>query len=118
MKNKIELSPNREEIINLLTEGYSTRFVEDYISREYGENISHTTLARYRRDNLSYKEMPSDNPKEQFPIDYLISDVLQIKVEAHNIQNEKLYQYADYMEKRLMQFKKGEIEFVKDIQGD
>ena len=47
-----------------------------------------------------------------FPIDYLISDILQMKVISHNIMNEQLFQYADYLEKRLLQIKKGEIELT------
>ena len=54
---------------------------------------------------------------EPFPIDYLISDVLQMKVEAHNIMNDKLFYYADYLEKRLLQLKKGEIELTTDVPG-
>lgn len=53
----------------------------------------------------------------KFPIDYLISDVLQMKVEAHNIMNDKLFFYADYLEKRLLQIKKGEIELTTDVPG-
>ena len=115
MKNKIELSPNREEIINLLTAGHSTRNIEDYLYHKYGEKISHVTLAKYRRDNISYEGIPSDNSKEEYPIDYIIADVLQMKVEAHNIQNDKLFYFADYLEKRLLQFKKGEIEFIREV---
>ena len=47
-----------------------------------------------------------------FPIDYLISDILAMKLEAHNIMNDKLFNYADYIEKRLLQIKKGEIELT------
>lgn len=54
---------------------------------------------------------------EPFPVDYLISDVLQMKVEAHNIMNDKLFYYADYLEKRLLQIKKGEIELTTDVPG-
>ena len=57
----------------------------------------------------------SKNPTEKFPIDYLIQDVLQMKVEAHNIQNDKLFYFADYLERRLFEFKKGEIEFTREV---
>lgn len=57
----------------------------------------------------------SKNPTENFPIDYLIQDVLQMKVEAHNIQNDKLFYFADYLERRLFEFKKGEIEFTREV---
>ena len=57
----------------------------------------------------------SKNPTEKFPIDYLIQDVLQMKVEAHNIQNDKLFYFADYLERRLFEFKKGEIEFSREV---
>ena len=50
--------------------------------------------------------------KEVFPIDWLISDILAMKLEAHNIMNDKLFNYADYIEKRLLQIKKGEIELT------
>ena len=56
--------------------------------------------------------MEEEMKNEIFPIDYLISDVLQMKVEAHNIMNDKLFYYADYLEKRLIQIKKGEIELT------
>ena len=56
--------------------------------------------------------------KEKVPIDWLIQDVLVMKVEAHNIQNKKLFEYCDYLERRLMQFKKGEVEFVKELKND
>ena len=54
--------------------------------------------------------------KEKVPIDWLIADVLSMKKEAWEIQNKKLFEYADYLEKRLFQIKRGEIELeTEDI---
>ena len=61
-----------------------------------------------------------DYPTEigRVPIDYLISDVLLMKLTAHEIRSDKLFQLADCLEKRLMQFKKGEIEFTREVPGN
>lgn len=47
--------------------------------------------------------------EEKLPIDWLIADVLSMKVEAWNIQNGKLFNYCSYLEKRLLQVKRGEL---------
>ena len=47
--------------------------------------------------------------EEKLPIDWLIADVLSMKVEAWQIQNKKLFEYCNYLEKRLFQVKKGEV---------
>ena len=53
---------------------------------------------------------------EKLPIDWLIADVLAMKCEAWNIQNKKLFDYCNYLEKRLFQVKKGEIELdLEDV---
>lgn len=53
--------------------------------------------------------------EEKLPIDWLIADVLSMKVEAWNIQNGKLFNYCSYLEKRLLQVKRGEVEL--DLEG-
>ena len=54
--------------------------------------------------------------EEKLPIDWLIADVLSMKVEAWNIKNKKLFEYCNYLEKRLFQVKKGEIELdLEDV---
>ena len=56
------------------------------------------------------------NKEEKLPIDWLIADVLSMKVEAWNIQNKKLFEYCNYLEKRLFQVKKSEIELdLEDV---
>ena len=54
-KSKIETSPHYNEIVDLLVAGYSPRYVSDYLSDEYNEKISHTSLNNYRRNNLNVK---------------------------------------------------------------
>ena len=70
------------------------------------------TLSEIIERGLSSDNNITPSSKDKFSIDYLISDVLAMKLEAHNIRSDKLFGYADYLEKRLMQFKKGEIEFI------
>lgn len=54
--------------------------------------------------------------EEKLPIDWLIADVLSMKVEAWNIQNGKLFNYCSYLEKRLLQVKRGEVELdLEDV---
>lgn len=54
--------------------------------------------------------------EEKLPIDWLIADVLAMKVEAWNIQNKKLFEYCSYLEKRLFQVKKGQVELeLEDV---
>ena len=54
--------------------------------------------------------------KEKLPIDWLIADVLSMKVEAWNIQNKKLFEYCNYFERRLFQLKNGEVELdLEDV---
>jgi len=53
---------------------------------------------------------------EEFPIDYLILDVLHMKVEAWDSGNQKLFNYCTYLEERFLQVKKGEIKLdLKDV---
>lgn len=47
--------------------------------------------------------------EEKLPIDWLIADILSMKVEAWQIQNKKLFEYCNYLEKRLFQVKRGEV---------
>lgn len=54
-KSKIESSPHYNEIVDLLVAGYKPRYVSDYLLDEYGEKISHTTLNKYKNDNLNVK---------------------------------------------------------------
>lgn len=54
-KSKVEASPHYNEIVDLLVAGHTPRYVSDYLSDEYGENISYGTLNRYRKNNLNVK---------------------------------------------------------------
>lgn len=76
---------------------------------------SPNTLSEIIEMGLSVGKSIQSSQRESFPIDYLISDVLAMKLEAHNIRNDKLFAYADYLEKRFMQFKKGELDFTREI---
>ena len=71
---------------------------------------------------MAAKETEVTETGEKFPIDYLIHDILVMKAEAWNVGSSKLFYYADYLEKRMLQVKKGEIELnlkdVKSIYGD
>ena len=49
------------------------------------------------------------NEHPTIPIDWLISDVLSMKVEAWKIQNKEIFDYCDYLEKCLFRIKKGEL---------
>ena len=54
--------------------------------------------------------------EEKLHINWLIADVLAMKVEAWNIQNGKLFNYCSYLEKRLLQIKRGEVELdLEDV---
>lgn len=54
-ESKIETSPHFNEIVDLLLTGHSGRHVSDYLKNEYNEKISHTTLSKYKKDNLDVK---------------------------------------------------------------
>ena len=54
-RNKVETSPHFNEIVDLLVAGYSTRYVSDYLSNEYGEKISHVALNNYKKEKLNVK---------------------------------------------------------------
>ena len=70
------------------------------------------SLSELIERGLSSNSNVPPSQKEKFPIEYLISDVLQMKVIAFDMRNDKLFGYVDYLERRLMQYKKGEIEFI------
>ena len=54
--------------------------------------------------------------KEKLHINWLIADVLAMKVEAWNIQNGKLFNYCNYLERRLLQIKRREVELdLEDV---
>lgn len=54
-KSKVELSPHFNEIVDLLVAGYSGRYVSDYLENQYNEKITHTTLNKYKKNNLNVK---------------------------------------------------------------
>lgn len=54
-KSKVETSPHYKEIVELLVAGYSGRHVSDYLQNQYDEKITHTTLNKYKKDNLNVK---------------------------------------------------------------
>ena len=54
-KSKVETSPHYNEIVDLLVAGYSSRYVSDYLENEYNEKITHTTLNKYKKNNLNVK---------------------------------------------------------------
>lgn len=61
------------------------------------------------KQNIVLKIGGNRMSEEKLPIDWLIADVLSMKVEAWNIQNGKLFNYCSYLEKRLLQVKRGEL---------
>lgn len=67
------------------------------------------------KQNIVLKIGGNRMSEEKLPIDWLIADVLSMKVEAWNIQNGKLFNYCSYLEKRLLQVKRGEVEL--DLEG-
>ena len=54
-KSKVETSPHYNEIVELLVAGYSGRYVSDYLKNQYNEQITHTTLINYKKNNLNVK---------------------------------------------------------------
>ena len=52
--------------------------------------------------------------KEQIRMEWLISDVLAMKLEAWNIQNKKLFDYCCYLEKKLLGIRAGDIEVIME----
>ena len=68
------------------------------------------------KQNIVLKIGGNRMSEEKLPIDWLIADVLSMKVEAWNIQNGKLFNYCSYLEKRLLQVKRGEVELdLEDV---
>ena len=68
------------------------------------------------KQNIVLKIGGNKMSEEKLPIDWLIADVLSMKVEAWNIQNGKLFNYCSYLEKRLLQVKRGEVELdLEDV---
>lgn len=73
-KSKVETSPHYNEIVELLVAGYSGRYVSDYLENEYGEKITHTTLIKYKKNNLNVKAavkkkiLEKEKEKKQEPI--------------------------------------------------
>ena len=61
------------------------------------------------KQNIVLKIGGNRMSEEKLPNDWLIADVLSMKVEAWNIQNGKLFNYCSYLEKRLLQVKRGEL---------
>ena len=54
-KSKVETSQHFNEIVDLLVAGYNGRYVSDYLQNKYNEKITHTTLNKYKKDNLNVK---------------------------------------------------------------
>ncbi len=54
-KSKVELSPNYNEIVDLLLSGHSGRYVSDYLLNQYGEKISYRALNTYKKNKLNVK---------------------------------------------------------------
>ena len=82
-----------------------------YIERYNEENMMNMT-----KQNIVLKIGGNRMSEEKLPIDWLIADVLSMKVEAWNIQNGKLFNYCSYLEKRLLQVKRGEVELdLEDV---
>lgn len=54
--NKIECSPHYREIVDLILQGESGRTISDYLKDNYNENISYSTINKYKRDNLNLEQ--------------------------------------------------------------
>lgn len=52
-KSAVEKSNHRNEIDDLLLNGYSPRFVSNYLKNEYNESISHTAINNYKKKHLN-----------------------------------------------------------------
>ena len=59
-----------------------------------------TELSRMLNENNSSKEC------ESIDIDYLLHDIMIIKAES--LKSNKIFGYADYLEKQLMKIKNGD----------
>ena len=53
---KVESSPHFNEIVKLLSSGKGGTYVSNYLLDKYGEEISHTTLNIYKKDNIKIDE--------------------------------------------------------------
>ena len=87
-KSKVETSPHYNEIVELLVAGYSGRYVSDYLENEYGEKITHTTLIKYKKNNLNVKAAVKQK----------ILEKEKQKAEAENNQSNKEVQAQETFE--------------------
>lgn len=73
---KIKNSIHYNEIVQLLLEGKSSRYVSDYLQNEYNESIGHAVINNFRKDELDIKNKV--NKKFQKKVEE------QVKAKAEN----------------------------------
>ena len=76
-KSAVARSEHRNEIDDLLLNGYSPRFVSAYLKNEYNESISHTAINNYKNKHL--------NVTKEAVIDY----TKKKSKEANHVQSQK-----------------------------
>lgn len=73
---KIHDSIHYNEIVKLLLEGKSSRYISDYLKTEYEENITHATINNFKKEELDIKNKV--NKKFQKKVEE------QVKAKAEN----------------------------------
>lgn len=82
-KSKVERSEHFNEIVDLLLAGESNRSVANYLENEYGESISHATIARYRKNNLNVTEAVN-NEMEKKKLKAKVNEEVEKKEKAQS----------------------------------